>query len=125
MASALNDLASAALILSAFPPQVLADATPGPAVDLGPGDGPCFAVQTVGAVSADAQLYGLLEQSDDGAAWAAVPGAAFAPAVAAGGVQTVRFRRSQRYVRWTGSVDGPEGSAVAAAVVVVQQRKTF
>ena len=123
MSTHLNDLPSAAVVAAGFAPAVITESEAGPAVDLAAGDGPCFAVQLVGAVSAGDSVAGALEQSADGGFWTAVPGAAFAPAAAAG-VQTIRFDRTARYVRWVGTVAGTDPS-VAVAVVIGQERKLF
>ena len=40
-------------------------------------DGPCFAIQQVGDISADGILSGHIEESADGTNWTAIAGAAF------------------------------------------------
>jgi hypothetical protein len=119
MSTHLNDLSTSAVVAAGFPPGPVADLTAGPAVDLAAGDGPCFAIQLVGAGPPDTGFYGSLEESPDGVVWAAVVGVGF-PEAAANTVAAVRFTRSARYVRWVGV---PDNGTFTVAVVVGQERK--
>ncbi|MFO0799534.1 MAG: hypothetical protein U0804_18855 [Gemmataceae bacterium] len=123
MATSLNDLPSAAVIAAAFPPAVMTETDAGPAVDLTDADGPCFAVQLVGDVSGGDTVTGALSESNDGDTWTAVTGGTFTVA-GASGVQTLRFVRTKRYLRWTGTIAG-SSPEIAVAVVVGQQKKVF
>ena len=92
MATALNDVASAALVAAAVSPGTKTSTVTGSAIDMVTADGPCFAVQQVGAFSATS-LAGVIQESADGSTgWAAVSGAAFASV-------TGREQRPGRYVR--------------------------
>jgi hypothetical protein len=124
MSTFLHDLRNAAVVAAAIPPAVITDTTTGAAVDLAAADGPCFAVQQVGALAADCVLSGTLEESADGTTWAAISDGAFTPVAAADAAETIPFTRSARYVRWSGTPDGGVPSA-AVAVLIVQQKKLF
>ena len=124
MSTCLHDLRNAAVIAAAFPPAVVTDAVSGAAVDLAAADGPCFAVQSVGALAEDCVLNGTLEESADGTNWTTIADGTFTPVPAANTAETIRFTRSARYVRWSGTPDGGVPSA-AVAVLIVQERKLF
>ena len=124
MSTRINDFASAALLASGLAPSERTASVSGPAVDLLSADGPCFAVQHVGAVSGEPTLAGHVEQSPDGSTWAAVSGATFTTVTAANDLQTIRFTRSARYVRWVGTVAGDDPSAMIAALIG-EQKKTI
>lgn len=123
MSTHINDIPNAAVIAAAFPPAALTETDAGPTIDLANADGPCFAVQLVGSVSSGDTLTGALEESTDGSTWTAVTGGAFTVASAVG-VQSLRFERTKRYVRWVGTIAGTDPEIVAA-VVVGQQKKLF
>ena len=124
MSTRINDFASAALLASGLAPSERTASVSGPAVDLLSADGPCFAVQHVGAVSGEPTLAGHVEQSPDGSTWAAISGATFTTVTAANDLQTIRFTRSARYVRWVGTVAGDDPSAMIA-VLIGEQKKTI
>lgn len=125
MATNINDLISAAVIEPSLLPQTITAASPeGDEVDLGPGDGPCFGVQVVGAITAASELAGHMEESDDEESWDAIAGAAF-EATTEPGMEVVRFLRSKRYVRWAGTFTNGEGKSAACTALVIQQCKTF
>ncbi|QDU24026.1 hypothetical protein [Urbifossiella limnaea] len=123
MSTHINDIPNAAVIAAAFPPAVMTETDAGPAIDLADADGPCFAVQLVGDVSSGDTVTGALSESDDGDTWTAVTGGTFTVASAAG-VQTLRFVRTKRYLRWTGTIAGTDPS-IPVAVVAGQQKKVF
>jgi hypothetical protein len=123
MSTALNDVASAALVATGLAPGTQTSSPTGPTVDMISADGPCFAVQQVGAFSADA-LAGYIEESATGSSWTAVAGAAFAEVAAANNLQVLRFERTARYVRYAATLDG-ETPSVALAVVIGEQKKTL
>src|SRR4051794_28693188 len=126
MATHINDLVASTVLGAILTPQTIdAESPVGDGFDLGPGDGPCFAVQMVGGIATLSALTGRLEESDDLTTWSAISGAAFSPA-SEPGVQVIRFTRSRRYVRWAGTfVTETEDGTVACAALVVQPRKTF
>ena len=125
MSTALHDFPSAVVAGAGLYPAEWTESVTGPAVDLGAGDGPAFAVQVVGAVAAGTTLAGHLEQSATGTSgWAAIPGATFTAVTAGARIEAIRFTPTARYVRWVGAVTGDDAS-VLVAVVVGRQRKTF
>jgi hypothetical protein len=123
VSTALNDVASAALVATGLAPGTQTSSPTGPTVDMVSADGPCFAVQQVGAFTADA-LAGFIEESANGSSWGAVAGAAFAEVAAANNLQVIRFERTARYVRYAATLDG-ETPSVALAVVIGEQKKTL
>jgi hypothetical protein len=125
MSTHIHDLPAAAIVADGLPPSTLTADTDGPTVDLIAGDGTCFAIQQVGAVSGtDPSLAGRIEQSADGANWSAVAGAAFAPVTESDSLQVIRFSRTARYVRWAADVTGTSPS-FTLGVIIGQQRKTL
>lgn len=125
MSTHINDFASAAVLAAGLEPQTLTASVNGPAVDLLSGDGSCFAVQQVGAVTEDTTLTGHIEESATGTSgWAAISGAAFAEVDSGSNLQVIRFARTERYVRWVGAVAGPAPSA-DVAVLIGELKKTF
>jgi hypothetical protein len=123
MATALNDVASAALVAAAVSPGTKTSTVTGSAIDMITADGPCFAVQQVGAFSATS-LAGVIQESADGSTgWAAVSGAAFASVTGANNVQIVTFARTARYLRYVGTITGGSPS-IDMAVLVGEQKKT-
>jgi hypothetical protein len=125
MSSALNDLASAALVAAGLYPDTRTSSPTGPAVDMVAADGPCFAVQHAGDLVGDTVLAGRIEQSADGSTnWTAISGATFADVNAANNVQVVRFTRTARYVRYAGTLTGSSPS-VKVSVLIGEQKKTI
>lgn len=120
----LNDLASGVAVYAALAPTVRTASTNGAAVDLISADGPCFAVQQVGAISEDVTWTGHIEESANGSSWSAIDDAEFAPVDAPNNVQTIAFRRTKRYVRYVGTVTGTDPS-VPVAALIGEQQKTF
>jgi hypothetical protein len=124
MSTALNDLASAALVSAALYPDTQTSSPTGSAVDMITADGPCFAVQQVGAFTADS-LSGHVEESADGSTgWAAIDGAEFAEVADANDVQVITFTRTARYLRYVGTIAGGSPSVVMA-VLIGEQLKTM
>jgi hypothetical protein len=125
MSTALHDVAAAAFLVPAVFPGTRTAPVTGPALDMLSGDGPCFAVQQVGGLADDTTLTGGLEESATGTGgWSAIPGATFAQVGSANNVQVCRFTRTQRYVRYVGTLTG-ETPSVELAVLVGQQTKTL
>ena len=119
MSTHVNDLAAGVAVYAALPPSVRT------AIDLISADGPCFAVQQVGAISVDAAWGGRFEESSSGSgSWSAIDDAEFELADAANDIQTITFHRTKRYVRYVGTVSGTDPS-VPVAVFVGEQKKTF
>jgi hypothetical protein len=123
MSTHINDLASAALLHLGLAPQNLTSSVTGNSCDLISNDGACFAMQLVGDLSGTGtMLAGKLQESADNSTWADIPGASFANVSTVNVVQAISFRRSQRYLRYVGTISGttPE---VVAAVLIGGQRK--
>lgn len=100
MSTHINDLANASVAAAGLDPQSVTGDDQGPGIDLGEADGPCFAVQQVGAVGGtDPVLTGRIEESADNSAWASISDATFTAVSASDNVQIIRFSRTQRYVR--------------------------
>ena len=95
MSTALHDFASAAFVASGLNPDTQTSPPTGSAIDMISADGPCFAMQHVGAFSADTTLAGRIEQSATGTSgWTTIAGATFADVTAANNVQVIRFMRT-------------------------------
>jgi hypothetical protein len=124
MSTALHDLASAAFVAAGLYPDTKTSSPTGSAIDMISADGPCFAVQQVGDISADTALAGRIEQSADGTTWEAIDDAEFADVTADNDVQVIRFVRSARYVRYAADLTGDTPS-VKLAVLVGEQKKTL
>jgi hypothetical protein len=124
MSTALHDVRSAAFVAAGLHPDTIDDSATGPAIDMIAADGPCFAIQQVGAFSEDTILSGSIEQSPDGTSWEPIAGAEFADVMAANNVQVIRFTRTARYVRYAAALvaAAPE---VTLAVVIGEQQKTM
>ncbi len=123
MSTHINDLSSAAVVAASLGPTVVSESANGSAVDLANGDGPCFAIQHVGDLEESGTLAGLIEESADGSAWSAIPGATFTQVSAAQNLQVIRFERTKRYLRWAATiVDEP---VYTVAVVIGCLKKTF
>ena len=126
MSTHINDLRwSTALATGVYPSTVVAS-THGPTVDLGAinGDGPSFAIQHIGALEEDGTLDGRIEQSADGNSWSAISGAAFAQVSASNDLQTIRFMRAMRYIRWAATIAG-SSPIFSIGVLFGSQKKTF
>jgi hypothetical protein len=124
MSAFLHNLSSNAVVASGLYPVLISANGHGSTVDLTDCDGPCFAVQQVGALTGDAVVTGSIEQSADGSSWSAISGAAFAAADAANGIQLIQFTRTARYVRWAVTITGDDPTALVA-VAFMQQKKVF
>jgi hypothetical protein len=120
----LHDFARQAILGGGLTPRTVTSTVTGSAVDLITGDGRCFAVQQVGAVSGTTPaLAGKIQESADGSTgWADIAGATFTTTGATDNVQAITFDRTQRYVRYVGTVSGTSPS-FALAVIVSEQKK--
>jgi hypothetical protein len=124
MSTTLRDFARQAILNVGLTPRTVTTTTQGPAGDLLAGDGRCFAVQQVGAVSGTTPtLAGKIQESADGASgWTDIPGATFTTVTTADNVQAITFDRTLRYVRYVGTVGGSSPS-FALAVMISEQKK--
>jgi hypothetical protein len=124
MSTHVNDLASAVAVHTGLFPAAQTTSVQGPTIDLVSADGPCFAIQQVGSVSAADTWAGFIEESADGSSWSAVPGATFAVVSVSDNAQVIRFTRTARYVRYSGTIAGSTPSILVSAVIG-EQKKTF
>jgi hypothetical protein len=124
MSTKLHDFAHQAILGGGLTPRTSTSTVTGSAVDLITGDGRCFAVQQVGAVSGTTPtLAGKIQESADGSTgWADISGATFTTVTATDNVQAITFDRTQRYVRYIGTIAGTTPS-FAVAVIVSEQKK--
>lgn len=125
MSTALHDLASAAFVASGLNPDTQTTSPTGGAIDMISADGPCFAVQHVGAFSADTTLAGRIEQSATGTSgWTTIAGATFADVTAANNLQAIRFMRTQRFIRYAATLSGTTPS-IKVSALLGEQKKTL
>jgi hypothetical protein len=124
MSTHIGDFAAGVAILQAVEPSSYTAEFNGTQIDMISGDGDCFAVQQIGAFADGPTWTGRIEESADGTSWSAVSGAAFAPVAAASDTQAIRFRRTERYLRYAVTITGSSPNATIA-VLVGEQVKTF
>ena len=123
MSTKLHDFAHQAILNVGLTPRTLTASVNGPVGDLLAGDGRCFAVQAVGTLAGTSPaLAGKIQESADGTTWADVGGATFTAVTANDTVQAITFDRTQRYVRYVGTVTGTSPQ-VPVAVVISEQKK--
>ena len=123
MSTKLHDFAHQAILGSGLTPRTATATVTGPAIDLLAGDGRCFAVQQVGSLTGSgASITGKVQESADGTTWADVAGATFTAVISADNAQAITFDRTQRYVRYVGTVAGSSPS-IPVAVLISEQRK--
>ncbi len=125
MATHINDLKNAVELVQAFPPDDISDTTTGPAVAMDTGDGPCFAIQSVGEMPGDGTLDGHIEESANGTSgWSAISGATFTQVDSSHNLQVIRFYRKQRYLRWVGTLGGSSPEFIVG-VLIGEENKTI
>ncbi|HZT82960.1 MAG TPA: hypothetical protein VFA26_22210 [Gemmataceae bacterium] len=123
MSTKLHDVASQAILGVGAPPQTATGTVTGTGGDMLAGDGRCFAIQQVGAVSGTSPtLDGKVQESSDNSTWTDVAGAAFAQVTASNNYQAITFDRTKRYLRYVGTIGGTSPS-FALAVVISEQKK--
>lgn len=123
MSTYLHDVADNLVLGVGAAPQTATSTVTGPSGDMLAGDGPCFALQQVGTVSGTAPtLAGKIQESPDGTTWSDIPNATFTTVTASGNYQAITFERTQRYLRYVGTIGGTSPS-FALAVVLSQQKK--
>jgi hypothetical protein len=124
MSTKLNDLANNAQLGASVYPATVNDTNTGSAVDLVDADGPCFAVQVIGAVGGTTpSLTGKIQESSDNSTWTDVSGATFTAVTASNNVQTITFERTKRYVRHARTVSGT-GPTFALGALIGEQKKS-
>jgi hypothetical protein len=124
MSTKLQDFAHQA-VLGGLTPRTATTTVNGAAIDLVTGDGRVFAVQQVGAVSGSSPaLAGKFQESADGSTnWADISGATFTSVSATDNVQAITFDRTQRYVRYVGTISGSSPSFILAVLVGEQKKQ--
>jgi hypothetical protein len=123
MSTKLHDVPNNALVQSALTPRSLSASINGSGVDFIAGDGRCFAVQAVGTMSGTTpSLAGKIQESADGSSWSDVSGAAFTAVTTSDNLQLLSFDRTQRYLRYVGTVGGSSPS-IPVAVLIGEQKK--
>lgn len=125
MATSINDFASTTHLWPAYGPietsdtEIITDP-----IDLVEGDGPMFAILSVGAGAPNAVVSGMLQGSANGSSgWADIPGAVFAEAQG-NGVRAIAFNRSARFLRARLTADN-DSNPVPLALTIGQPRKLF
>jgi hypothetical protein len=124
MSTKLHDFAHQAILGAGLTPRANTTTVTGSAVDLITGDGRCFAIQQVGTVSGTTPtLAGKIQESADGSTgWADISGATFSAVSAADNIQAIGFDRSQRFVRYIGTIGGTTPS-FTIGVLISEQKK--
>src|ERR1700704_2664603 len=111
MSTKIQDFANQAILGVGAAPQTATSTVTGSSGDLLAGDGRCFAVQQVGAVSGTAPtLDGKIQESSDGSTWTDISGATFTQVTASTSTQAITFDRAKRYVRYIGTIGGSSPS---------------
>jgi hypothetical protein len=123
MSTKLQDLPHQAA-LGGVTPRTSTGTVTGSAIDLITGDGRCFAIQQVGTVTGTSpSLAGKFQESADGStSWNDISGATFTAVTSTDNVQAISFDRTQRYVRYVGTITGTSPS-FPVAVIVGEQKK--
>jgi hypothetical protein len=123
MSTKLHDFANQAILGVGAPPQTATSTVTASGGDLLAGDGRCFALQQVGAVSGTSPtLDGKIQESSDNSTWTDIAGAVFPTVTASNSYQAITFDRTKRYVRYIGTIGGTSPS-FALAVVISEQKK--
>ena len=123
MSTTLRDVPNNAVLKFGLTPRTLNASANGSAQDFITGDGRCFAIQAVGTVGGTSPtLAGKIQESPDGTTWSDISGAAFTPVAASDNLQTIAFDRTQRYLRYAGTVGGTSPT-IPAAVLIGEQKK--
>lgn len=124
MSTKLHDIANNVILGVGLAPQTITSSTNGSSGDLLAGDGPCFAIQQVGAVSGTSPtLAGKIQESTDGTTWTDISGATFTSVTASTNTQAINFERTKRYVRYVATLSGTSPSFAIAAVVSQQKKQ--
>ncbi len=124
MSTALNDVQNQAQLGASVYPASVNDTNNGSTVDMINADGPCFAMQVIGAVTGTTpSLTGKIQESDDDSTWTDVADATFTAVTASDNVQTIVFERTKRYLRHYRTVSGTT-PAFLLSVLIGEQKKT-
>ncbi|CAN5538904.1 hypothetical protein BH11PLA2_BH11PLA2_16580 [soil metagenome] len=124
MATKINDLADTTRLAQSFGPFNATDTTiTTDAVDLIDGDGPAFALISVGEMNGGATVQAGLQSSPDGGTWEDVPNGIFPEETNPSNIVLAKtFQRPHRYVRATIVVSNDSDPA-PLSVLIGQGRK--
>ena len=119
----LDPLETRSLFATALAPMTVGESATGPVVALPDCDGPVYALVQTGTYSDESDLAVSFEESDTGAAWAAIAGSAV-PGLSPNSLARHAFPRAKRFVRCRVVVTGADTDATLA-VLVGQGYKLF
>ncbi len=123
MSTHLHDVANAALLKNGSSPAAQTSTVTATGVDMLLGNGQCFAVQHVGAVSGTTPtLNGKIQESSDNSTWSDISGAAFTEVTASTSLQIISFLRTKRYLRYVGTIAGTTPSFTMAVIIGEQKQ---
>lgn len=123
MSTTLRDVPNNTVLNFGLTTRTLTASASGSTQDFITGDGRCFAIQAVGTVGGTSPtLAGKIQESADGTAWSDISGASFTSVAASDSLQTISFDRTQRYLRYSGTVGGTNPT-IPVAVLIGEQKK--
>ena len=123
MSTQLHDFKNQAIIGSSPSPVAVTGSDGGASIDLGEGDGRCFAIQQIGSVAGSgATVTGKIQESSDNSTFTDVSGATFTAVNSTGNLQVITFERTKRYVRHFRTVAGSSPSILLSAVIGQQKK---
>jgi hypothetical protein len=119
MATSINDFANATRLAQTFGPiSTTSEDFTTDTVDLINGDGPAFAIISVGEMEPNATLAATLQGSDNGSTWTDLDDGAFPEAVAlSNSLRAYTFRPAKRYVRLALTINNDSSAAPVAAII--------
>jgi hypothetical protein len=122
MSTKLHDIPNNALLGIGASPRAATGTVTGSAIDCITGDGRCTAIQLVGSVGGTSPtLAGKIQESANGSSgWADV--ATFTTVNASDNSQMVSFDRTQRYLRYVGTITGTTPTIPFTAVILEQKK---
>jgi len=125
MSTKLHDLETQAVLLNSIAPITATTNQTGSAVDLLPGDGNAFAILLVGVVAAGTTVTGKVQEAEaSNGTWTDVQDGSFSSVTSSNQTRIVTFQRSQRFVRCVLTISGTDASAVVAAAVGQQRKRS-
>ena len=123
MSANLDTLDTRCLLATAIPPSALTASLTGSSFELPDGDGPVFALISVGAKDEEATMGLAFEESDAGSSWSAVAGSAVTN-LAEEELEISAIAKAKRYLRCVVTLTGATPTATLG-VVVGQRGKVF
>lgn len=89
------------------------------------GNGNCYAIQSIGAVSGTApSLSGKIQESNDATIWTDIVGATFTAVTTPNNIQSIEFLRTKRYIRYVAGVSGITPS-FGISVIIGKEPEAF